>query len=256
MGFYDVFNIIFFKPLLNGFFFLINYMPHNDAGLAVISLTILVRMILFPLSHIGSVNQIKMRYIQKDIESVKLKFKDKVEQAREIMNIYKAHGLNPFSSFLLVLVQIPILIALWQVFWKGLGDPAGHLYSFVSLPSGINTYFLGFDLKNPSLILGALAGALQFVQMKILYAQISEVKKQEGKPSFEKDFSRIMSIQMTYMLPLIIVFASLKFPAAVALYWITMTVFAIIHESWVKKKIDHDYRRKQEANPGGDRSRS
>lgn len=251
--FISIYNTIFYEPLLNGFVFLVGFMPAYDAGLAVIGLTLVVKFILFPLSHIGSVNQLKMRYAQKEISAAKEKIKDKAEQAREIMRIYKAHGLNPFSGCLLVLVQIPILIALWSVFWKGLQSPAGNLYSFIQAPEQIGMNFLGLiNLQEPNIFLGVAAGLAQFFQMRLLNAQISEAAKmpEEKKKSFEEDFGRIMSLQMTYMLPFFIFFASLKFSAAVPLYWLTMTIFAIIHENWVKRKIEHDYARKQRTNSG------
>lgn len=245
--FLDAYNFLFFQPLLNIFIFLIQIMPYQSAGLAVIFLTIFVKLILFPLAHIGALNQQKMRFFQGEIESLQKKTKTKEEQARLIMEFYKKHGFNPFTGCLLTIVQIPILIALWQVFGKGIASPFSYLYSFIEFPNHIQTNFLGLlDLKQPSLVLGVLTGISQFFQGRLLQAHTSQFQKSK---SAGQEFSRVLSIQTTYILPIFIVFISLQFPSAVSLYWITTNLFGIIHENWVKKKIIQKYGNKTSANP-------
>lgn len=215
-------------------------MPSFDLGLAIITLTILVRMILFPFSHYSAVTQMKMRYLEPKMKEIREQYKDKKEeQARKIMELYKAHGLNPFSGCLLALVQIPILIALWRVFMQRLSAENSFLYSFVSVPPELQTSFLGLiNLQEPSVILGVVAAACQYIQMKLMLPKVDKNKKEED---FQSEFSRMLTLQMTYIFPFIILFISLKFPAAVPLYWTTFTIFAIIHESFVRKKVKRIY---------------
>ena len=249
----SIYNLAFFQPLLNGLILLSNYMPNYDLGLAIISLTVIVRIILFPFSHHGAVTQIKMRELEPKIKELREKFKDKKEeQAKQTMELYKSHGLNPFSGCVLAFVQIPILIALWQVFVKSAALGNLPLYSFVVIPPEIQTSFLGLvNLKEPSIILGVVAALAQFVQMKLMAPKIEKTEKTEktdAKPDFQQELSRAMSAQMTYVLPFIILFISFKFPAAVPLYWTTFSIFAIIHESRVRKSVQKIYGGEQNKN--------
>lgn len=246
----SIYNLIFFQPLLNGLILLSNYMPNYDLGLAIISLTVIVRIILFPFSHHGAVTQIKMRELEPKLKEIREKFKDKKEeQAKKTMELYKSHGLNPLSGCVLALVQIPILIALWKVFITGIALNNLPLYSFVAVPPEIQTSFLGLiNLKEPSVILGAIAALLQFVQMKLMMPKTEKIEKAASKPDFQQELSRAMSTQMTYVLPFIILFISFKFSAAIPLYWITFTVFAIIHETRVRKSVQKIYGGEQNKN--------
>lgn len=246
----SIYHLIFFQPLLNALILLSNYMPSYDFGLAIVSLTVIVRMILFPFSHHTAKTQIKMRELEPELREIREKFKDKKEeQARKTMELYKSHGLNPLSGCVLALVQIPILIALWQVFVKSITLDNLFLYSFVAVPPEIQTSFLGLvNLKEPSIVLGAIAALLQFIQMKLMTPKIKEIEKTGAKSDFQQELSRAMSTQMTYVLPFIILFISFKFSAAIPLYWITFTVFAIIHESRVRKSAQKIYGGEQNKN--------
>ena len=134
MGFLgDIFNTIFYQPLLRALVLLYNYLPWHDLGIAVIVLTVLVKLALYPLGSKGIKSQKALQDLQPKIKEVQERFKeDKTRQAKEVMDIYKKEKINPFSGFLLLLIQLPILFALFRVFgWgiKGIG--------------GLNTSFLG-----------------------------------------------------------------------------------------------------------------
>lgn len=253
MSFLSVlFNEIFYRPLFNGLVFLTGALPFNDLGFAVIILTVLVRLALFPLTHKSTKTQSKMKMIEPDLQKIRESFKDKEEQARRTMELYKAHGINPFSSILLLFVQLPILIALYLVFRENLAGNASYLYSFVSLPENIHTNFLGLiDLSQSSAVLAALAGASQFLQMKL--AQPPKVAS-GGKPAgkTKSDFSQMFSWQMTYMMPAFIFIIALRFPAAVSLYWTTINIFATLHEGMVRQKAQKIYGERGQGNPKND----
>jgi YidC/Oxa1 family membrane protein insertase len=234
----SIFNTIFYEPLLNGLIWLINILPFHNIGIAVVILTILVRFIIFPFTHRATVTQVKMKQLEPELKEIKEKFKkDNQEQAKKTMELYKQHGINPLSGFITLLIQIPIIIALYKVFLAGLKFDSSHLYSFISPPDYVNTKFLGFfDMTQKSYILAGLASFSQFFQMKMA---VPIVKKIQGAAkSFKDDFARSMSIQARYIMPLFIFFIALKFASAIALYWTTMNIFAIVHEAIVRKKAE------------------
>src|SRR3989344_7583049 len=112
-----IFSTVFYQPLYNTLVFIIASVPGANVGVAIIILTVVVRSVLLPLSHKSVVSQAKMRSLAPHLEKLKEKHKDnKQEQARKTMELYKEHGINPFSGCLLVLIQLPIIFALYFVF--------------------------------------------------------------------------------------------------------------------------------------------
>jgi membrane protein insertase Oxa1/YidC/SpoIIIJ len=134
-----------------------------------------------------------------------------------------------------VLIQLPVLFALYFVF-KGLStlDPS-ILYSFVHLPTTVGMSFFGVNLSQKSIVFAALAAIAQFFQIKLSVPPPAPLA--EGTtPSFKDDFARSFSSQMKYMLPIIVFGVSYSISAAVALYWTTSNAFSIGHELYVKRK--------------------
>jgi len=246
--FSDIFNFIFFKPLYNGLIFLVDTLPFHDLGLAVVILTIIVRFVILPLTHRSVVTQKKMKQIEPEIKKIKEKFKNsREEQARKTMELYRAHGISPFSGFLMLLIQFPILIALFLLLKNGvvgIEERFYLLYPFVAQPEVISQTFLGvFDISKPSYVLAALAGISQFIQIKLSFPKIGENKSQKNKnPSLKSEFQRSLSLQMKYIMPVFIFFIALKFSSGLALYWTTSNVFAIVHEIIVANKLKHGKR--------------
>ena len=233
--FYFLYNEIFYRPLLNGLVFFTNIIPSHDVGLAVILLTILARTILFPLTHRSIKTQIKIKNIEPELKKIKKNQTDRQKQAQEILNLYRRHGISPYSGFLMLIVQLPILIALYQVFWKGLSFN-GNLYSFLSAPQDASLMFFGLiDIAQKSWILAALAGASQFFQIKLSFPP-KKTGVQDSK-NFQDALASSLTTQMKYVMPAFIFFISVRFPAAVPLYWTTMNIFAIVHESIVRRKV-------------------
>lgn len=232
-----IFSTIFYQPLYNTLVYILSVTPGANVGIAIIALTVVVRTVLLPLSHKSVVSQARMRTLAPDIERLKEKHKDnKQEQARKTMELYKEHGINPFSGCLLVLIQLPIIFALYFVFFKGLpGLNADHLYSFINMPQTVNMVFGWIDLSHKSVILALLAGITQYYQIKLSIPALPPAVK-GAKPSFKDDFARSFNMQMRYMLPIIVIGISWSISAAVALYWTTSNLFSIGHELYVKRK--------------------
>ncbi len=231
----NLFHIIFYQPLYNAFVFLVGVLPFHDAGIAVIVLTLVVRTILFPLSHRSIITQRRMRELEPDLKKIKEEFKkDSQEQTKRTMALYKAHGISPFSGFWMLIIQLPILIALYKLFSSGINFDAGNLYSFISMPSVIKTQFLGLiDIYKSNYILAALAGLTQFIQMQLA---MPKIKKSAAGDSFQDNLGRSMSVQAKYIMPVFIFFIALRFSSGIALYWTAMNVFAIVHEAIVANR--------------------
>lgn len=233
-----VYKKIFYKPLLNGLLFLTSVLPFNDLGLAVILLTIAVKLILFPLTHKTLKTQQTMKKLEPEIKRIQGGGKNKEEQARDLMGLYRAHGINPFSGFFMLFLQLPILIALYHVFWKGIPFISSEIYGFLSVPQNINTLFLGFiPLTEASVGMALLAAVSQFWQAKLaIPPKPSSAKATEGK---QNDMASMMQKQMLFVFPVLIFFIAYKLPAAVSLYWTSMNLFAIVHEAFVRRKAYH-----------------
>ena len=234
------FHNFVYLPIYNGLIFILSIIPGADVGLAVIVLTILIKTVLYPLSHKGLHTQRRMTEVAPKLEELKEKHKeDKQELARKTMELYREEKINPFSSIFLLLIQIPVLIGLYLVFMNG-GLPKidpKDLYSFITPPVDVSMYLLGiFDLSKKNLILALLAGLAQFARAWVAPVPPPPLKT-GGKPSFQQDFARSMQIQMRYILPIFITFFAYTTGGALALYWITSNLFDIGTELLVTKRM-------------------
>lgn len=234
-----MFHTIFYVPLYNALIFLTTTFG-GSLGLAVIGLTIVVKVVLSPLAHKSIVSQIEQKKLQPLVEELKKKYPDQKEQSAKMMELYKEHKTNPFAGCLLILLQLPIIIALYNVFMKGLVVNPAELYSFIQAPEMIKTMFLGIDLSaTKSIILAVLAGLSQFLQMYWSPAMqnpshppaggLPQVKGEGVKP----DMMASMTKSMKYTMPIMIAFFSYAVPGAVAVYWIISNIAMIIQEKFV-----------------------
>ena len=225
----EFFHILLTKPLLNILIWFYNVIPGQDMGLAIIALTLLIRLILFPSFQKSLRSQRELQKLQPKLNEIKEKYKDDKEaQTKATLEFYKENKVNPFSSCLPLLVQLPILIALYQVFLTGLnGKVASELYSFVSDPGTINTSFLGLvELSKSNIWFALTAGIFQFIQSKMM------VPPKTGVP--DKTAS-IMNAQLTYFMPVVTVLISMRLPAGLALYWAVTTLFAIGQQYYIMR---------------------
>ena len=221
-----LYNDVIYRPLLNLLIFFYNIIPGHDIGVVIIVLTLVIRLILAPSFHKSLKGQAAMTALQPKLNEVREKYKnDKEGQAKAMMELYKEHNINPLSSCLPLVVQLPILIGLYQVFRVALNpiismDTRLHgLYSFISHPANISPYFFHFiNLSQPSIALGVVAGLAQFWQSKLM------MPKQTGQ---QDSTQKIMAMQTTYVLPVISVIIAVKLPAGLPLYWIVTTLFAV-----------------------------
>lgn len=229
----SAFNLILYQPLLNALVLLYEYLPGHDFGIAVIILTLFIKFLFYPLGIKAIRSQKALSGLQPKIKEIQEKYKDnKEQQTKEMMALYKKEKINPFSGCLPILIQLPVLIALYRVFWHGLQpERMTFLYSFVPLPGIIDPTFLGIvNLSEPNLIMAILAGIFQFVQTKMISPKFKKDKKQDSS------FSNQMQKQMQYFMPVFMVLILFRLPSAIGLYWLTTTLFTIIQQYVILKK--------------------
>ena len=234
----NFFYITLYQPLFNCLVFLYNYIPGHDFGIAIILLTLIIRIILYPLSVKAVNSQRSLQKLQPQMQELQKKYKnDKEKQAKETLALYKKEKINPFSGLFLALIQLPILIALYQVFWEGLNPKElVTLYSFISNPGQINPLFLHIiDLSKPNLVFAILAGLIQYFQTKMLAPKSSPKINGQDKGT---DFSQVMQKQMLYFFPIFTVIILISLPSALGLYWAVSGMFSIIQQYLIFKKSD------------------
>ncbi len=224
-----IYTTLLYRPILNVFIALYNIIP--EAGVVIILLTLAMRLLLYPFYKKQVEAQKSMQDLQPKLNAIKSQYKDDKEgQAKAMMELYKSNKVNPLSSCLPVLIQLPIFLAVYQVLRKGLSNTENFdlLYSFVAKPETIHTMFLGtIDLAGRSIVLAVLAGLAQFWQAKMLV-------KTKAKPpvdgSKDEDTMAMMNKQMMYFMPVMIVFFGLSLPSGLSLYWLVSTLFMIAQQ--------------------------
>ncbi len=230
-----IYHTFFFDPLYNALIILFHLLPWADAGIIVILLTVLVRLVLYPLSKKAVVTQMKMSEIAPEIEEIKRKFKDKPdEQARQTLSLYRTKKINPFAGIAMIVIQIPLIFALYRIFLHFSEINTALLYSFVPTTTAINQVFLGLiDLGSKSVPLALLAAASTFFQ---LYLSPTNAKPAKKDQSVTESLTSNIQTQMKYVFPVMVFFISYTIPAVISLYWITTNSFTIAQEVVIKKK--------------------
>lgn len=233
--FSQLFHVILYQPLFNLFIGLYDILPGHDAGLVILILTILVRLLVYPLTTSSLKSQKALQELQPKMEEVKKQYADNQQkQAEALMSLYRANKVNPFSSCLPLLIQLPILIALYMVLQAGLSsatDIGKDLYSFVSNPGQVNQIsFWILDMAKPNVILAVLAGAAQFWQTKMMIRK--QPPKEAGAGAKDEGMAAMMNKQMLYMMPAMTVLIGFSLPAGLTLYWFFSTL-AMVGQQYI-----------------------
>lgn len=214
-----------------------NTIAFQDIGLAIILLTLFIRLILLPFSIKSLKSQKTLQTLQPKIEALKLQYKDnKEELSKAMMKLYKDERVNPLSSCLPLLVQLPFLFALYKVFIDGLENfekiGVDILYPFIHNPGTLETVAFGFlDLSEKNVVLAVLAGIAQYFQARMLSAKKSP--KGAGEGAKDEDALAQMNRNMMIMMPIITVVVGISLPGGLALYWFVTTVLMILQQ-WVQ----------------------
>ncbi|PIR88974.1 MAG: hypothetical protein COU07_03740 [Candidatus Harrisonbacteria bacterium CG10_big_fil_rev_8_21_14_0_10_40_38] len=231
-----MFHEIFYRPLLNALIFLYEHVAFNDFGVAIILLTIIIRLILYPLFYKSFKSQALIQKIQPEIKKIQKEFKDKRDvQAEKLMNLYRDHGISPFSTLFpifAIIIQLPILIALYRVFLGGITPEVfSDLYSFVAKPDVLNTSLFGLiNLENPNILIVGLAAVFQYIQGKV---SVASLKVRSNSPEIEA--AERMGKTMVFVGPLLTIVFFYSLPAAIGVYWTTTSVFSILQQLYINK---------------------
>ncbi|MDO8559910.1 MAG: YidC/Oxa1 family membrane protein insertase [bacterium] len=227
----QLFHTVLYQPIFNLLVILYNLVPGHDLGISILLLTILLKVLLYPIAARSIRIQHQMQKLQPQISTLQQKFKGQKEQlSRELMELYKKEKVNPFSSCLPLLIQLPFLIAVYRVFIDGLKPgPVEGLYSFVTNPGPLNPVAFGFlDLADArNWILAILAGGAQYWQAKMLQTRKPPV---HGAGTKDEDMAAAMSQQMVYLMPVMTIFISASLPAGLALYWLATTLLSVAQQ--------------------------
>ncbi|MEK7195342.1 MAG: YidC/Oxa1 family membrane protein insertase [Patescibacteria group bacterium] len=226
-----LYKAVLYNPLLNILIFLYNTVAFKDFGLAIIFLTVLIRIILYTIFHKTVRHQTIMQRLQPRLKRIQDEHKhDREKQTRAMLDLYKEHNINPFSGFLLLFAQLPILIALYQIFLNSLRpDFLSGLYGFISAPGALETSFLGLiNLSEKSILMVSLAAMAQYFQAKL---SLSSSRAGEKSPA-----DRI-SEKTAFIGPIITIVIFYGLPAAVSLYWLVSSVFSVVQQIIINKQL-------------------
>ncbi|MDO8470200.1 MAG: YidC/Oxa1 family membrane protein insertase [bacterium] len=227
-----MFQTYIYQPILAVLVFIYNSVAAQDLGFAIILLTIVVRVVLLPLFYKGAKDQALMQRLQPRIEEIQREHKaDKEQQAKALMALYKEHKLNPFSSIFLLILQLPIFFALFQIFSREL---AGTVFATHTL--------LGFvDLSAKSIPIILIAAALQYLQGKLSIPP---------KTTPAKSSAAAVGKVMIIVGPILTVVVLMNLPAALGLYWLISTLFSVVQQVYINRAMD-----RQTADPKDKRKR-
>lgn len=231
----EFFKIILYEPLLNLLVVFYNLIPGHDLGIAIIILTLVLKLLLFPLSRQSIKSQKGLKELQPKLEEIKKKYvNQKDKQAQAMMSLYKENKVNPFSSCLPLLIQLPILIAVFQVFRVGLSDSSLPVYSFIYNPGTLNIMAFGMlDLAKASPILALVTGILQYFQMKAFTTDQPDKKMIKQGGAKDESMMATMNKQMKFMMPALTVFIGMTLPSGLMLYWLASLLFTILEQKIV-----------------------
>lgn len=230
-----IFHLFLYDPLLNALVFLYNTIAFEDLGVAIILTTLLIRVILYPVFHKSAKYQAAMQDLQPKLKKVQeIHGGDMEKQSQAMMALYKEHNVNPFSGIGFLLVQLPILIALYQIFIHLFDQNVfSSLYGFITPPESLNTSFLGLiNLRNRSILMVGLAAVFQYIQ-----ARVSLPKKEKGE---ETTSAELTARRMAFIGPVITIAVLYNFPAAIGLYWTVGSLFSIIQQIAINRQLNHE----------------
>lgn len=234
----DFFHTVLYTPIYNLLMGLTDVLPGQDIGLAVVVATLIVKVLLMPLSFAALRTQRAVKAMEPEMKKIRKDLKDDKEaQAKAIFELYKQYGVNPFAGLLTLIIQLPIILSLYWVFNSKtlLTVDMSILYSFIPAPEAIAPLFLGiFAVTGASVTLALLAALTQFAYGWFAMP-VPERSKTPGT-DMQADFGRAMALQMRFILPIFIGIAAYFTSVAIALYFITSNLVGLVQEFIVRKQ--------------------
>lgn len=224
----EIFTIGLLNPMIN-FLVILNNVLFGSFGLAIIAFTIIIRLVTFPLTLRQLHSTRSMQGIQPRIQEINKKFSDPKRRQEEIMKAYRESGVNPLGCLGPMVLQFPVLIALYSTVRLALATSpeslerlSGHLYSWSFIQHGVplQEHFIGMDLRvnggsGIGLVMVVLVGLTTWAQTKTTVTVVTD------------DKARAQQQMMAYMMPLMFAFFALSFPIGVAVYWVVNSIVGI-----------------------------
>ncbi len=269
----NIFDILIVQPIFNLLIGIYSLIPGGDFGISLIIFTVLVRFALFPLVKKQLHQTQTMKKLQPELARIKTQTKgNKQLEGMQMMELYKKHGVSPFRSIGILLVQLPIFIALYQViqiFTSHRDQIAKFSYDFVENwgpvrqliehPDKFNEKLLGVvDLTHTAfttqgidiflILLAVAAAATQYVMSKQTMPQ-SESKKgfrevmrdaADGKSGDQSEMNAVMMNKMVKILPFFMFFIMISVPGALALYYAVSNMVAVVQQSRLLKQDEEE----------------
>jgi YidC/Oxa1 family membrane protein insertase len=235
-----MFHTIFYEPIYNLIVLVLNYVPLHDVGAAIIIVTFIVKLFLLPLNLSALRTQYLMKKVEKELQEVKEKNKDNPQElAKATMDIYRREKVNPLSSIAVMIIQIPIIYALYRAFYKGLFSDPTSLYSFVHFPAHLHTFAFGlFDVTQKNIVIALLAGLSSYLLAR-RQTKTMVVQKKEGEETLQDQFMKSMQVQLLYVLPIIITVSAMALPSVIGLYWFTNSTITYLQDMYMRNKLKH-----------------
>ena len=228
----EIFNLALVNPLIN-FLVVLNNILFGSFGLAIIAFTIIIRTVTFPLT-LRQLHQTRaMQNLQPRVQEINKKYSDPKRRQEELMKAYREAGVNPLGCLGPMVIQMPILFALYWAIQRTLAispealeNLSGRLYgwSFLQHAVPLEETFLGIDLRHPpsspfelsaNMLLVVLVAATTWLQTKTTVTVATDER------------ARAQQQMMLYMMPLMFAFFALSFPSGVALYWVVNAIVGI-----------------------------
>jgi YidC/Oxa1 family membrane protein insertase len=201
---------------------------------AIILLTLIIRLIFAPLSIKSLKSQRELNKLQPKIRELQEKYKnDKQMLGQATMALYKEHKINPFSGCLPLLIQLPVLLALYRALSAGFNpENLNILYPFVHNPGPIKEISFGFiNLARGAPLLAIAAGLLQWIQSRqAMSFQILASGNESESPALK------MNRQILYFFPIMVIIIAWNLPAGLVIYWIIATVFSIFEQTYINRR--------------------
>ena len=269
----NLFDVVIVQPILNFLMAIYAIVPGGDFGVSVVIFTIVLRFALWPLAK-KQLHQAKaMRKMQPELKKIKEKYKNNSQaQGLAMMDLYKKHNISPFGSIGILLIQLPILIAIYrvvQIFALYREDLAKYTYGFmenipvvkelIADPTHFNQNFLGFiDLTQHGIssdgvviglvILSLLAAVMQYLLSKQMSPSTDNGKRLrdilaeagQGKEADQAELNAIVMRKMTKVMPIFLFFVMVSLPGALALYMATGNIVAYFQNASILKKDDEE----------------
>lgn len=269
----NLFDVIIVQPILNLLMAIYAIIPGGDFGISVVIFTIVIRFALWPLAK-KQLHQAKaMRKMQPELKKIKEKYKNNSQaQGLAMMDLYKKHNISPFGSIGVLLIQLPILIAIYrvvQIFAIHREDLGRYTYSFmenlpavkelISDPAHFNQNFLGLvDLTQHAVssdgvviglvIIALIASLMQYFLSKQMSPSTDSGKRlrdilaeaSQGKEADQSEMNAIMMRKMTKFMPIFLFFIMISLPGAIALYIATGNIVAYFQNTTILEKDEDE----------------